>query len=212
MFRTEEELVSKLIEHYSNKHFLMKEIGVGYGVSDLAIIHNKTELLRFIDTRKGLYLKSTDEIKIFEYIRKRNGVVLEELTEKHYISKAKMKYSILKNLAEVGAIKKVGDKYYRTPTFKLFSPRVTAIEAKLEDWNKGLAQAIRYQRFAEKSYLALEERYIHRAIHDEFVKYNVGLISVGSKVKEVIKPISKKPLDSVMRYMVAEEILARLHN
>lgn len=208
MFHTEEELVERLVQYY-HKYFVVKELGVGYGISDLVIVRNRADLLRFLAERDGIHLKQIDEIKVFEYIRKRNGVELDELISNHYISKSKMKYSIIKNLEDIGAIKRGGFKYYRTPSFKLFSPIVTAIEAKLEDWNKGLAQAIRYQRFANKTYLAMDEKYVHRADKSEFSKYNVGLLSVGSKIKEIVKPFAQKPTDSIMRYKVSEEIIFR---
>ncbi|WP_232700234.1 hypothetical protein [Brevibacillus daliensis] len=206
MFQTEEELVERLV-HYYQKYFIVKELGVGYGISDLVIVRNRADLLRFLEDRKGVHLKHIDEIKVFEYIRKRNGVDLDELVSKHFISRSKMKYSIIKNLEDVGAIKRGDSKYYRTPSFKLFSPMVTAIEAKLEDWNKGLAQAIRYQRFANKTYLAMDEKYVHRADKSEFSRYNVGLLSVGAEIKELVKPSIQKPTDSFMRYKVSEEII-----
>ncbi|MEK4359770.1 hypothetical protein NYE48_22335 [Paenibacillus sp. FSL M7-1455] len=208
MFRTEAELVDRLVQYYQ-KYFIVKELGVGYGISDLVIVRNKADLFRFLEARNGVHLKHIDEIKVFEYIRKRNGVDLEELISKHYISKTKMKYSIIKNLEDVGAIKRGDSKYYRIPSFKLFSPTVTAIEAKLEDWNKGLAQAIRYQRFANKTYVAMDEKYVHRADKSEFSKYNVGLLSVGTKIKELVKPSDQKPSDSIMRYKVSEEIILK---
>ncbi|MFH5181454.1 hypothetical protein ACHHV8_01715 [Paenibacillus sp. TAB 01] len=209
MFQTEEELVERLVQHYKN-YFTVRELGVGYGISDLVIVRNKADMLRFIENRNGVHLKHIDEIKVFEYIRKRNGVDLDELISKHYMSKPKLKYAILKSLEEAGALIKEDFRYFRTPSFKLFSPVVTAIEAKLEDWNKGLAQAIRYQRFADKTYLAMDEKYVHRAEKNEFVKYNVGLLSVGSKIKEIVKPLTQKPTDSIMRYKVAEEIISKM--
>ncbi|MGO4271239.1 hypothetical protein AB4Z22_15565, partial [Paenibacillus sp. TAF58] len=118
MFRTEAELVERLVRSYTNL-FTIRELGVGYGVSDLIIVRNRADLLRFLKNRNGIYLKDIDEIKVFEYIRKRNGVDLEELTSKHYISKSKMKYTVLKNLEDLGAIIKEDSKYYRTPSFKL---------------------------------------------------------------------------------------------
>lgn len=208
VFQTEEELVERLTKHF-HRYFIVRELGVGYGISDLLIIRNKTDLKRFIQARNGKYLKHSDEVKIFDYIRKRNGVEIDELVSKNYVSKTKLKYTILNHLLEIGAIYMQDNKYIRTPEFSLFSPISTAIEAKLENWNKGLAQAIRYQRFAQKTYLAMDERYVHRAHKSEFIKYNVGLISVGSKVKEVVQPLERKPLDPIMRYKVSEEIISK---
>lgn len=210
VFRTEEELVQRLIQYHQNK-FIVQEVGVGYGISDLLIIRNQAEMDRFIGKRQGVYLKHLDEVKVFDSIRKRKKrVQVDELQSELFISKSRLKYSIIKRLEEVGAVLRNGQTYSRNPQFTLFSPDVTAIEAKLEDWTKGLAQAIRYKRFADKTYLALDEQYIHRADQSEFRRYNVGLMSVGSRVKEVIKPTPDKPLDHLMRYKVAEEIISKL--
>ncbi|GJM76496.1 hypothetical protein HMSSN036_87120 [Paenibacillus macerans] len=73
-----------------------------------------------------------------------------------------------------------------------------------------MAQAIRYQRFACKSYLALDEDYIHRVEINELVKHNIGLISVGKKVKEIFKPELRVPTDLIMNYKVAEEIIKNI--
>jgi hypothetical protein len=206
VFKSEEELVERLTKHF-NKFFCLREIGVGYGISDLLIIRNKADLERFVYNRNGRFLKNADEIKIFDYIRKHQGADIDELASKSYVSKQRLKYSIIKRLLDIEAIYVKHGKFYRNPSFTLFSPIVTAIEAKLEDWNKGLAQAIRYQRFAHKVYLAIDEGFIHRVDKSDFSKYNIGLISVGSKVKEVMRPIQKKPLDPIMRFKVAEEIV-----
>lgn len=208
VFQTEEELVNRLIKHYKN-YYTIQEVGVGYGISDLLIIRNQTDLIRFIETRQGVYLKDLDEVRVFDYIRKRKRVTLDELISKLFISKTKLKYSVMKRLEDCGAITNNANFYSRNKNFKLFCPNVIAIEAKLEDWRKGLAQAIRYQRFAERSYLAIDSRYIHRVDQVEFHRFNIGLISVGSKVKDIIKPVSLKPLDPAMRYKVAEEIVSR---
>ncbi|MEK4851527.1 hypothetical protein NST04_16900 [Paenibacillus sp. FSL H7-0756] len=208
MFQTEEELVTRLVKHY-NKYYTIQEVGVGYGISDLLIIRNQADLIRFIETRQGVYLKDLDDIRVFDYIRKRKKVSLDELISKLFISKSKLKYSILKRLEFSGAITHNAKFYSRNENFKLFCPNVIAIEAKLEDWQTGLAQAIRYHRFAEKSYLAIDDQYIHRVDKKELNNFNVGLISVGSKVKEIIKPILHKPLDPAMRYKVTEEIISR---
>lgn len=70
MFQTEEELVTRLVKHY-NKYYTIQEVGVGYGISDLLIIRNQADLIRFIETRQGVYLKDLDDIRVFDYIRKR---------------------------------------------------------------------------------------------------------------------------------------------
>lgn len=207
MFETEEALITKLKCKYKNK-LVFEEIGGGYGIADLVIIKNKTDFLRFLERREGAYLRSNDEIKVFMFILKRkNGVSFEDILNNHYIPAEKLKYKILKYLIEIDAVSLNEGNYHRNKSFSLFSPNIIAIEGKLSNWQSGLAQAIRYQRFAQSAYVALDKNYIHRVDLNEFKKYNIGLISVGSKVEQMFKPQIKQPSDPIMRYRITENII-----
>jgi hypothetical protein len=207
MFDTEEQLIQRLLEYFNNK-LVFTEVECGYGRADIVIIKNKKAFNDFCKSRNGAFLQSNEEIKIFTYLRrKRKGATFSEILNNHYISEATLKYKILKNLLNINAIFKEGDIYYRNKDFTLFNSDVTAIEGKLSNWQTALEQAIRYQRFASKSYVALDQKFIHRVSIDEFKRYNIGLISVGSKVEEVISPKVTRPSDPTMRYRVAEYLL-----
>ncbi len=207
MFSTEEALIQRLKHEYKKK-LCFEEIGSGYGIADLVVIKNKTEFKRFLESRKGVHFQSNEQIKVFMYLwKKRNGVSFDEIFSNHYIPAEKLKYKILKYLVEIGAITVREGKYFRNKSFTIFSADIVAIEGKLTNWQSGLTQAIRYQRFAQSVYVALDVDYIHRVDLNEFKKYNVGLISVGSKVKVLNKPQIKQPLDPVMRYRIAENII-----
>ncbi|PIE95584.1 hypothetical protein CO726_09790 [Bacillus fungorum] len=207
MFVTEEALIKRLKHEYKKKLFF-EEIGGGYGIADLIVIKNKTEFLRFLESRNGVHFQSNEQIKIFMYLwKKRKGVSFEEILSNHYIPAEKLKYKILKYLVSIEAVTLREGKYFRNKSFNIFSADMVAIEGKLSNWQSGLAQAIRYQRFARSTYVALDVDYIHRVDLNEFKKYNVGLISVGSKVQVLNKPHIKQPLDPVMRYRIAENII-----
>ncbi len=207
-FKTENELVMKLIQHFSNR-LLFQEVGAGYGISDIVMIRNQSEFQKFINERSGVYLKTLDEVKVLHYLKKKKSASFKVIEAEHFFSKSKLK-NILKNLMSCGAIIENDLKYFYTNNVSLFSPRVYAFEAKLEDWQKGLAQALRYQRFASKTYLVLDEDFVHRVDHNELIKHSVGLISVGNKVREIIKPTISKPTDLIMNYKIAEELLKKL--
>ncbi|MDV6038438.1 hypothetical protein N7X28_18375 [Bacillus sp. SM-B1] len=207
MFSTEEDLIQRLKHEYKKKLFFA-EIGGGYGIADLVIIKNKTEFRRFLEHRNGIHFQSNEQIKIFMYLwKKRKGVSFDEILSNHYIPAEKLKYKILKYLMEIGAITSREGKYFRNKSFTIFPANIVAIEGKLSNWQSGLTQAIRYQRFAQSVYVALDVDYIHRVDLSEFKKYNIGLISVGSKVQILNKPQIKQPLDPVMRYRIAENII-----
>lgn len=207
MFDTEEQLIQRLLDQFKNK-LAFTEVECGYGRADLVIIKNKKAFNDFCKSRNGLFLQSNDEIKIFTYLRrKRKGATFSEILNNHYISEATLKYKILRNLINANAIFSDGHNYYRNKDFTLFNSDATAIEGKLSNWQTALEQAIRYQKFARKSYVALDQEFIHRVTIEEFKHYNIGLISVGSKVKEVLSPKETPPSDPTMRYRVAEYLL-----
>jgi hypothetical protein len=61
-----------------------------------------------------------------------------------------------------------------------------AIEVKIKDWKQGLYQAHRYNSFAEKSYLALYEKFTEGVDIDLFKQYNVGLISFNESGMKIL--------------------------
>ena len=68
---------------------------------------------------------------------------------------------------------------YKNEEIKKFNTRQVrfiAIEVKIKDWKQGLYQAWRYNSFAEKSYLAVYEKYTKNIDVQLFKEYNVGLI------------------------------------
>lgn len=207
MFETEEMMIDYFINIY-NKNHVYKEVGSGYGIADLVIVNNKKDFSKFSKERNGLYLQNNDQIKIFKYMRKkRRGVTFDELYKNHFFSKNNLKHNILKYLVSIRALLYRNNSYYRNPEFRLFPINCIAIEGKLSNWNAGLVQAIRYKRFARKSFVAIDESYAHRVNLEMFKEQNIGLITVGSKVKIEFSPNNELPLDPVMRYGIAENLL-----
>lgn len=83
-----------------------------------------------------------------------------------------------------------------------------AIEVKIKDWKQGLYQAYRYNSFAEKSYLALYEKYCTGVDIDLFKQYNVGLISFNETGIKILN----KPKTNHLRTVRSKEIREVLLN
>ncbi len=86
-----------------------------------------------------------------------------------------------------------------------------AIEAKLKDWKRGLFQAYRYRRYADKSYLAVYSKHINPPLKniDQFKKYNVGLIEVTDETLHIhFHPIKQNEADEFMKAVAYENLLA----
>jgi len=80
--------------------------------------------------------------------------------------------------------------------------RLTAIEAKMSDWRKGLQQAFRYRYFAHRSLLVLPLKTAAPAARflDTFRKLRVGLWGFDAKTGRLRKwftPRPAPPMDSV---------------
>ena len=60
-----------------------------------------------------------------------------------------------------------------------------AVELKVSDWKKALYQAIHYNLFARKSYIAMPEKKRALLLKNlaEFKRWNVGILLVGEKVE-----------------------------
>lgn len=86
-----------------------------------------------------------------------------------------------------------------------------AIEAKLKDWKRGLFQAYRYRRYADKSYLAVYSKHMNPPLKniEQFKKYNVGLIEVTDKTLQVhLHPTKENQADEFMKAVAYENLLA----
>jgi hypothetical protein len=93
--------------------------------------------------------------------------------------------------------------------------RVTAIEAKLKDWRKGLMQASRYRFFANRSLLVLptETAAVALVFLETFRALNVGLWEFdtnGNVLRRHFTPRSGKPLNAIARDRAIRMISKRL--
>ncbi|WP_026703092.1 hypothetical protein [Salibacterium aidingense] len=211
MFETEEIMINHLLDIYDNK-FVYKEIGSGYGVADVVIVKNKAAFKEFSQERAGRHLQTNDQIKVFLYMRnKRQGITFEDLYNNHFLSKRNLKQNILRYLISIKALMYIDGLYYRNMDFKLFPIDCIALEGKLTNWYSGLVQAIRYKKFAKKSYVAIDENYAHRANVELFKEQNIGLLTIGSKINVVFSPKIEQPLDPIMRYRISENLIKINH-
>lgn len=90
----------------------------------------------------------------------------------------------LKEYSEAGFLKKVSKKQYKVVReYKLITDAVIAVEAKLKNWKRALHQAIRYQRFSNKSYVLLDRKHVKPALINIrlFQERNIGLLSMDSE-------------------------------
>jgi hypothetical protein len=92
---------------------------------------------------------------------------------------------------------------------------LTAVEAKIKDWRKGLIQASRYRFFANRSLLVLPPDAARTALTflTTFRDLNVGLWEFNAATKRLHKhytPRSRRPLNCRAREKAIHSILAGL--
>ena len=88
---------------------------------------------------------------------------------------------------------------------------ITAIEAKVKNWQVALKQAYRNKLFADRVYVAMPKKYSQGAINNirEFKNNSVGLIIVEKKKYKIYynppknKPISQKHVLKVQQYLTS---------
>ncbi|MFH1749628.1 MAG: hypothetical protein ABH837_01905 [bacterium] len=181
----EKTFVTRLKQYYENEGYLVRrEIGAGYGVSDLVLVNLDKPKCRlrkknrqYDPLLKESYFNILKYIPDFQMDKKTKPVNTEFLSNATNISISTIKYSLLKELLDLGYIKEEKRGYY----FKIngwlpIAKDVIAIEAKMKNWKRGIYQAARYRSFADQVYLAVPPEIEHLIDKKLLKKVNVGLL------------------------------------
>lgn len=192
----ETRFVENLADAFSKQGYIVRsEISAGYGRADLVLAkpNNQNVLLRK-SHQQMTTLKSVWHFHTLSHIPDIDDVneesaTLGSLMQKSFVSKSHLKTVLLSDLEENGFIKKQGDGYRKLNGWMPLTTELIAIEAKLYNWRRGVIQAIRYNSFADKSYLAIPKMYSHRVDEKYLEKYGIGLFVWDEEgLEEVITP------------------------
>jgi len=207
MFRYEKEMIPYIkdffSEEFKNGHFV-QEFHTGIGIADLVFTPNISDRKYYFQSFDILYLILT----LFN--RKNRKLNSSDLP----LKQSKKKINLLIDKLESLDLIEVN----KDRTFKVknkLEPSVSefySVEAKINDWKNGLYQALRYQNFSQKSYLAISSDFIHRVDKKELIKANIGLISVSKERSfVVINPKKNKPKDKIAFYYSGEAFTKIIH-
>lgn len=194
----ERTLVHHLKQILSKKGFTVKtELGAGYGVADLVMmkvnknkwkIRNKNR--QRIPLLKESYFMVLSNIPDYKDLNT-EPIELNDLLRKTCVSRTFLKNHLLRDLQEFGYVENVGgNRFVKINGWVPLSKEVIAIEAKLENWQRGLIQANRYKSFADKVYLAVPECFAHRVNRDALRSKNIGFFVLRDNKKSIIEEIS----------------------
>lgn len=196
----EKDLVNILNDYIESKKIIYaNEIRMGIGIPDIMIC---SEMLK-----KESLITDYYALKIYDYINKKKVDNIEEITKKVSMSKKNIcKY--IYELKEKNILEFEKDKIEVLKNLDLQDIGTNiSIEVKLKDWKNGILQAKRYLRFSDYSYLAILEQYQKNIDLDELKNSGIGLIVVGDKIKQVIKPKKSKQCDKYFKYISISSLL-----
>lgn len=198
----ERDLVNILNDYIGSKKIIYgNEIRMGIGIPDIMIC---SEILK-----KDSLITDYYELKIYDYITKKKVENIEEITKKISMSKKNVcKY--IYELREKNILEFEKDRIEILKDLDLQDIGTNiSIEVKLKDWKNGILQAKRYLKFSDYSYLAILEQYQKNIDLDELKNNGIGLIVVGDKIKQVVRPRKSKQCDKYFKYISISSLLNR---
>lgn len=215
MVRWESELIPTIS---SNKALLGDfdevafEIPSGYGIADVVFYSLDESAInnRLSDNRWPI-----DETNVLRILLCLKSVGIDESVSITTLRQwmPNLKHDVLSYLIENGYLLQddTNETYKPGVKYQNGLRQSVAIEAKLKDWKRGLFQAYRYRRYADKSYLAVYTKHINPPLKniDQFKKYNVGLIEVTDETLHVhFHPMKQNEADDFMKAVAYENLLA----
>jgi len=210
-------IITNNIDTFGQDLHNVRELSSGHGIADVVFYKlNSAEVKNRVDNK-------LNPIESFDLIR--------TLTQLNHLKESRINITLLRKafptLKNNEVLTFLIDHGFLVPQdsgysefnighqYQIGLQEVVAIEAKLSNWQRGLYQAYRYRQYANKSFLALYTKYIHRALNhiEEFMRFNVGLIEVGDETITVhFDPDHEVIKENVHSALVYERLLSRQEN
>jgi hypothetical protein len=182
-----------------------REVEVGFGVPDLVGGFGSRASLRNRKRRAGPVTHSL-QLAVLEYCKvSRTEDDLRTWAPGNYYELAR---NAIRPLIDGELLVSRGGKFRSRVSPKDPFERLVAVELKLKDVTRGLAQAHAYRLFADVSYLALPAYRINAAAMERARQIGVGLLAVHSgHVEEAVEPDIFSRATSGRRRMASEHTL-----
>lgn len=176
---------------------------------------------RMIDLTMATYCKEYNQSKEYQHCNKairslsskcfdilvligvKGKASINLLQRELLIDKEKLK-SCLEKLCSIGLIQKISSYSYKICEWEVFIPKsLLAIELKLSKWQEALEQGIYNQKFAEYSFVVLDEERIHMndKIEKLYREKNIGLIYLNNSRNDIKMKIIPKKNKNIDKYM-----------
>lgn len=165
------------------------EFSAGIGIADIVLCSYDPKIVNKKTTRP-----ITDRRVLEAYmllLEFSNGLSIKSIHAQLGYGEKELKERILPDLINSGLLDGNSSSYRITkPLESKGLNKVVAVEAKVKDWRSGFRQAMRYQEFADESYLAMYEKHINPCLkyRSAFVTAGIGLIGVSDEGLRVHVP------------------------
>jgi hypothetical protein len=204
---------------FGSKFAYILELSSGFGIADIVFFRLDSKIVKSRIAKQFPPIESIDLIQILTHLNKieDNTISIKHL-KKILPSSKKQKEEIISFLIKRKFLIPKNEslsEFKIANSYKIGLKEVIAIEAKLSNWKRGFYQAYRYRQYANKSYLALHSKYVHRALANEghFIRSNVGLIEVNDKsIKILIEPKRESSKGNIFSALVYERLLSTAKN
>jgi hypothetical protein len=158
----------------------IEEFSAGTGIADIVLCSYDPKAIKAKKTRP-----LTDRRVLEAYLlllEFSEGLSIKNIHAQLGYSHKELKDKIIPDLLESGLINVDNDSFKLNQHIQNGGfDKVIAVEAKVRDWRAGFRQAIRYQEFADESYLAVYEKFVNPCLEfkSAFETAGIGLIGVS---------------------------------
>ncbi|MFJ5017019.1 hypothetical protein [Streptomyces griseoluteus] len=175
------------------------------GIPDLvALPGSGVHLMKRLESQIPPVLKRTD-IEVIAALKVRQGISPEALKSRVHRAEKTVLQSV-RDLSQSGAVLKSGKLLYRAEALQSVG-RLYALEAKVDDWKKGMRQAFRYRSWCDASTLVLSQMPRNR----EPLLATARRLNIGLALEDrwIVRPRVAKP-DYIQRLWGSEHFVAAL--
>lgn len=187
------------------------ELPMGLGIPDLVVGFLDEEALAARQELGVGPLQERMDVAVLACIGS-NGMEIGDLAMRTGVSPRQLRHTSLARLTQRGIVEQIDRRRWRaTFQYRPLPVHIVAVEAKLRDWRRGVGQARRYLRFANRVYLALDAHKAAPAIphRRQLRELGVGLVTVAacdSAIEVVGRPVERGAL-SRFEFSYAGELL-----
>lgn len=194
---------SKVTNENTKRKFVVSEFNSSFGVADVVMGTYK----RSFSAKNVRSVVDPSWVGVVNAWSKDEERVVAEIAAAQGVGVATVRKKI-HEFVEATLVKRLNSgKYVIHEDYRIIIETSVAVEAKLRDWKKALRQARRYRKFANFSFVLLDEEHCVVALRniDEFRRYGIGLASLGrSNVSVYYSPERHNPPDGLNVYKLNE--------